>query len=402
MQPINSQNPEKDDTPAWLRPSKTAIIVQMILMAATPMALGIVAFCIIHGWDVEFQRKLEMIRRGEVKPETLSIIKINREKGNPMGAIAFGKDKKIMVWRVKMPLEGAQIGDETTAYPFDEEYLIPRFDRGNFWGKWIFLAGGLLMAFLGCGGMLLHILWRSRRNEKSRAATESTALPKAFSLPSMSFDGVPDDSQLVCLLGDPDCGPIRLVEEAGLLIVRPWLFPVKLVTAWMVFIALVITGVMCFMPLIEHKKLEFSSVLFFWLPLLFLWFISLPGLLGLLAVVNRSFAKKGDYFKVDMARRTLELCRIGRTINASEIIAVTLLTRWYRLAHGGWSMTHATGILVRTQGNRVELYPVVRELGENVPSSRKSKWAERLASIFQTPIRRIELSRSESRALNDC
>jgi hypothetical protein len=214
----------------------------------------------------------------------------------------------------------------------------------------------------------------------------------------MLFDDVPDDSQLVCLLGDPDCGPIKAVEEAGLLTVRPWLFPMKVVVTWMVFIAAVITGMTCFMPLVEHEKPDFSSLAFF---SFFLWFVCLPGFLGLLALVNRSLAKKGDYFKVDTDRRTLELCRVGRTLKADEIIAVTMLTRWYRNA-GGFQKTHQTGVLVRTPNSGLELYPVIRELGENVQSSGSSNWADRLARIFQVPIRRIELSRSESRALNDC
>jgi hypothetical protein len=211
----------------------------------------------------------------------------------------------------------------------------------------------------------------------------------------MCFDGVPDDAQLVHLLGNLDrCGPIKAVEEAGLLTVRPWLVPMKYMVPWGIFVMVVITCTSYFM---EHGKLDSSLVAF----LLFGWLVCLPGLLVLLAVFNRLVAKKGDYFKVDMARRTLELCQVGRTLKASEIIAVTLLTRWYR-SHGVWRKTYQTGVLVRTQDNRVELYPVVRELGENVPSYKRSQWADRLASIFQVPVRRIELSRSESRALNDC
>jgi hypothetical protein len=153
----------------------------------------------------------------------------------------------------------------------------------------------------------------------------------------------------------------------------------------------------CMAYFMEHGKLDSLLVAF----LLIGWLVCLPGLLVVLAVVSRLVAQKGDYLKVDMARRTLELCQVGRTLKASEIIAFTLLTRWYR-SSGAWNKTYQAGVLVRTPDNRVELLPVVRELGENVPSSKKSQWADRLASIFQVPVRRIELSRSESRALNDC
>ena len=153
----------------------------------------------------------------------------------------------------------------------------------------------------------------------------------------MSFDGVPDDSQLVCLLGDPDCGPAKAVDEAGLLTVRPWLIPLKFVTPWALLTLVVIT--------VLTVHFYHPQDFFLWLFLAFGWFLCLPGLLVVLAVLNRSFAKKGDYFKVDTVRRTLELCRVGRTIKASEIIAITLLTRWYRYA-GAWNMTYQTGVLV--------------------------------------------------------
>jgi hypothetical protein len=159
----------------------------------------------------------------------------------------------------------------------------------------------------------------------------------------------------------------------------------------------------CFMPWGANDR--FSSV-FFWLFLFFGWFLALPGTLGLFAVVNRSMSKAGDYFRVDMPRRTLELCRAGRTIKGDDIIAVTLLNRWYRVhyvdGNGPWTRIYQTGVLVRAPDNRVEFCPVVCQTGENVPSYQRSRWADRLASIFQVAVRSVELSRTESRALNDC
>jgi hypothetical protein len=219
-------------------------------------------------------------------------------------------------------------------------------------------------------------------------------MQKAFSRSSMIFDRVPDDSQLVCLLGNGGGGPVEAVEEAGSLTLRPKLIPMKYLAPWMILVMVGITCLICFMLWGADDRL---SSFFFWFFLLFGWFVALPGTLAVLASVNHSMAKHGDYFKVDMAHRTLEVRRLGRTFQASEIIAVTLLTRW------GWSdIIYQTGVLVRTQDNRVELCRVVCQTGENVHSSQKSRWADRLASIFQVPVRSVELSRSESRALNDC
>ena len=210
------------------------------------------------------------------------------------------------------------------------------------------------------------------------------------------FDDIPDDSQLVCLLGDPDCGPVMAVGDSDLLIVRPRLVPMKFVIPWMVFVGVVITCMMFFMPRPPIQPGEF------WLMLFALWFLCLPGFLLLLLFLNRSFAKKGDCFKADTIQRTLELCPVGRTFKSSEIIALILLTRWYQYGQTTWNKTHQTCVLVHAPDNKVALYLVVRELAENVPIFKSSKWADRLANIFQTTVRRIELSKSESKALNDC
>ncbi len=210
----------------------------------------------------------------------------------------------------------------------------------------------------------------------------------------MIFDRVPDDSQLVCLLGNGGGGPVEAVEEAGLLTLRPKLIPMKYVIPWMILVMVGITCMVCFMLWVTNDR--FSSG-FFWLFLFSGWFVALPVTLAVFAAVNHSMAKYGDYFKVDMARRTLEVRQLGRTFKASEIFAITLLTRWR------WSdIIHQTGVLVRTQDNRVELCRVVCQTGENIHISQRSKWADQLASIFQVPVRRIELSKSESRELNDC
>jgi hypothetical protein len=364
-------------------------VVVPIICALVWMAFGLSLFVQIRAWGVAYDRKMGMIERGEVRPETLCVMELSKDKEHGWH-IAMGKNGKAVAWRTDSKIEGIQVGSTVAAYRFGDTYLIPRFDRGGFhWAKWVFLVVALLPLPI-VGGVLLFQIFRRRSVVESPSNIPVT---KAFSLASMSFDRVPDDSQLVCLLGDPDCGPVQEVEEGGLLTVRPWLFPLKLVVPWLVFTLFAITGVaLCF--------LREQGVLM-WLFLAFGWFLCLPAIWGLLAVVNCSLTKKGDYFKVDMARRTLELCRAGRTLKRGEIIAITLLTRWYAKAGSGHK-THQTGVLVRTRDNQIELFPVVRELAENVPASKRSKWADRLASVFQVPIRQVELSRSESRALNDC
>ena len=224
-------------------------------------------------------------------------------------------------------------------------------------------------------------------------------MPKAFSLPLMTFDRDPDDSQLVWLLGDQECSGAVGVEEAGVLTVRPRLLPMKVIVPWVIMTGIVITCMLCFLPLWQHKKLDFSWVRF-WPFTLLMWLGCIPTLLIILTAVNSTFAKKGNYFKVDSQRRTLELCQAGRTLQADEIIALTVLVRWYRCA--GWDRTYQTGVLVRGADGQVEHYPLVRELGENTNLARATHWADRVASILNVPVRRIELDRQQSKALGDC
>jgi hypothetical protein len=220
-------------------------------------------------------------------------------------------------------------------------------------------------------------------------------MQKAFSVASMSFDHVPRDSELTCLLGGVDDiggGMIKAVEEAGVLTVRPMQLRMKYIVPWMIFVMAAITCMACFL---ERGKPR-SLVAF----LLMGWLVALPCFLAISAALSRWIAKKGDYFRVDTSRRTLELCRAGRTIQGSDIVAIILLSRWHRW--GPWRRIFQTGVLVREPGGRMELYPIVCETIENTPSYKKSLWADRLANIFPVPVRHIELSKAESQALNDC
>ena len=224
-------------------------------------------------------------------------------------------------------------------------------------------------------------------------------MPKAFSQSSMTFDHVPADAELTALLGDGRGGPIVAVETDGLLTVRLMQLRMKYIVPWMIFTMAAITGMTYYM---EHGKLDGLVVAI----LLMGWLIALPAFLAISAFLSRSIAKAGDYFKVDLSRRTLELCRAGRTVQGSEILAIVLLSRWYRMNYidgkGPWLRIFQTGILFRAPGDRVDVYPLLYETTENTPAYKRSKWADRLTSIFPAPLRRIELSKSESQALNDC
>ena len=122
--------------------------------------------------------------------------------------------------------------------------------------------------------------------------------------------------------------------------------------------------------------------------------------MGLLAFINHYFAKKGDYFRVDKPRRTLELCQVGRAFTGNDILAFTEVLRWYRRGPGwAWEWTWQTCVLVHTLEGHVEQYPLVRE---TVVRLFRARLVDQLVQIFEVPIRRVRLNRRASRALKDC
>ncbi len=118
-----------------------------------------------------------------------------------------------------------------TAYRFGDKYLIPQFDRPTPWEKWLLVPFGLL-PLAAIGGVTLVRAMRARARRESPPVA---AVPPTFSLRSMSFDGTPEDSQLACLLGGQandvnmgtGCRAVTIVDEGGVLAVRPRLFPMN-------------------------------------------------------------------------------------------------------------------------------------------------------------------------------
>ena len=216
---------------------------------------------------------------------------------------------------------------------------------------------------------------------------------EVFSLPFMRFDHIPDDSELVCLLGDSACpGKIAVIETSESIVARPWLFPMKFVVPWMLFVAAMITAI----PWIARYFGSRMSGVEILIVIVGTWLFALPGFLGLTVLINHVFAKKGDYFRVDKLHRTLELPQVHKTITASEILAFTEIFRWYR-----WDATRQAGVLVKTPDGQCILYPMFRELEEN-GYKQGSQLMALLVQIFRVPVRQVTLNKQESKALKDC
>lgn len=232
-------------------------------------------------------------------------------------------------------------------------------------------------------------------------------MPKAFSVSSLCFDHTPSDSELTGLVGkmswygrSPTLVPLgaKCVENSGMSMATPRRLPTVLL------VLLAVVGDVVFTYLVIRQE----ATGFSWWSMVWIWIFPI-GLWCYLFFFNRCLCGRDDLFRVDHGRRTLELCRIGRTFKASEIVAFVDLTRWHRRyrVEIQWYRIRQTAVLTRSPSRQIELYPMIHDieipvLWMSLPLFRQVPWGERLANMFLVPLRRISLNQSESRALNDC
>lgn len=220
---------------------------------------------------------------------------------------------------------------------------------------------------------------------------------------SRCFDHDPADSELTCLLDAPRClgmSNFRIVEAGGILRVVPEQWPTTWIVATTLPVAVLFTAVPIFLEFGSSSGSSLFDMLFavfLWAWFAFIWLVLMPLVAVVPIVVNHYKRKADDFLRVDMTRRVLELCRADRTLRSTEILAFTEVSRFLRLDRRGgeWLGNLQTGVLVRTANGGTELLALADGM-------RRQRLADRLASVFQVPVRRIKLSKSESRALNDC
>jgi hypothetical protein len=231
----------------------------------------------------------------------------------------------------------------------------------------------------------------------------TTGRPKVFSQPSMTFDHNPADSELTCLLGE-NVPYAKEFELSSVLIVRPGLMPIRWIVAVLIFFACVIsffwTPGIHSMGHAESIAQDWVDLFITWFACGFIWLVFVPSTVGVLWFYNRQLSKKGDFFRVDFQRRTLELCQAGRTLKTDDIIAFTELTRWYGPANSDGNWTRQTGVLIRN-GPSVEWYPLVPRIWPKQWKKTREPLIDRLACFFQKKVRRIELDRQHSNKLGD-
>lgn len=127
---------------------------------------GLFFFFLGHHWGVEYDQKIEKISRGEVQPEMFEVREISSDGEDTY--VRFRREHTDAIVTETGSARTITVGDKVKAYHFGNEWFIPEIHcGGHHWGKWIFLAFGLLPP------MLTWIFMR--RKEKQDVMKESEA-----------------------------------------------------------------------------------------------------------------------------------------------------------------------------------------------------------------------------------
>jgi hypothetical protein len=132
------------------------------------VGFGVGAFFHIRSWEAEHDRRMAAIRAGEVEPVTLYVLAAYRDEGRGTWLVKLGTGESgVVACRQAASIEGLAVGTPMEAYRYPDGYFIPRFYNDVRWGKYAFLAFGLLP--LPVLGLVLAV--RRARRPRPTAAT---------------------------------------------------------------------------------------------------------------------------------------------------------------------------------------------------------------------------------------
>jgi hypothetical protein len=210
-----------------------------------------------------------------------------------------------------------------------------------------------------------------------------------YTHPHLTFDHEPRDDELVWLLGNHRlCYSNLTIDDTGAeLVGRSKRVSLKVHAPAMLFCGVIFTGLISFVP--ERQSAAYMTI--------FVWITVAATIAGWI-VLNRKLVAEGDYFRADKQARWLDLCPIGRRFVTEEILGFSELTRHDRPGTTGETWIRQYGVLVRDGDGRIDHYPIAVE---NHALLSKPMIAVRLAALFAVPVRRVKLSRRQSRELHD-
>jgi hypothetical protein len=173
------------------------------------------------------------------------------------------------------------------------------------------------------------------------------SLPKAFTVDRLLFDSLPDDSQLLALLGDGSYVNFVIKKTPDSLTVKPQTIPMKFAIPCMSIIAAIMT-VFCFL---SASRWEYTLFI-----VAFLWLGVLPMFLTLCHIINLNIARVKDFLLVDKRRPALTLPHYNLTFTPADIECFTVVNRRFKSSSSfGWDWSRQYGLLVR-QPNQHFIY----------------------------------------------
>lgn len=383
-------------------------LTPLILFGCLWAAFGIVSFVVIGQWERAYNRKTAMIRDGTVQPQTLYVTRIEHDRDEGNWGIGLNRRpgpsrSDEAYWATVTKLDGLTLGTPVPAYLIDGKWFVPRFSGGFSWGKWVFLAFGLVPPVLGATVALAIRAIRKRValgpaltiGSGGGESVSAAALPKAFSVDRLHFDARPTDEQLLALLGPPEYISLLQVDEDAArqtIRVRPGRLPMRWIMPWMVLVA---AGITAAIWIGVGGGIAGTGRIAIWAMVAFIWLGVLPVMFGIFFAINSHFGKEPDYFEADFIHGSLTLPRAGVTLTASQIDCFTAVKRWC-LSNGQWQYVCQTGILACREASGFDHYLVFSDRAK-----RRNQWqtVDRLAEGFKKLVRRVTLTRSQSKLL---
>ena len=110
---------------------------------------GIVAFVRTGNSQHQYEDRLQSIRNGKIRPDTLTVVRKYVEPGKGgLGHVVFGSNRlpKVNIEATRDFFNSVNLGDTVQGYYFPDGYFIPQNHGGDAGvGKWFFLSLGVLL-----------------------------------------------------------------------------------------------------------------------------------------------------------------------------------------------------------------------------------------------------------------
>ncbi len=141
-----------------------------ILLALVFSSCGIAAFIYFGNLQRQFEAKLQHIRMGDVRPETLTVVskRDNTGKRTSQQWVVFRSSRQPeLVYPAPPDLFNiVNPGSTVTGYYFPDGYFIPQYDTDRDAGtpKWVFFS------FLFLLGVLVFLLTLTSKGKRKNAA----------------------------------------------------------------------------------------------------------------------------------------------------------------------------------------------------------------------------------------